>query len=198
MASRDFEAATRQYTSALGEFIMAWNHAENTVRWLLMALSGSTSIASHILTAELGSRGLTDGLKAFSPTLEPPIRETVLLVVELYDRLREYRNYYAHGIMTVAVRDGVTLTGWATMASAKGKLGYAEDFVTLAQIMARLEDSRRLSDGARAIIAAVDPGARLEVPLPLPSRETLPLPDRLKKTLRYPLHAPPPPQSSER
>ena len=54
-----------EFKAALGDFIIAWNNAENSMRVLLATICGHSD-ATNVLTVELGSRGLTEALKAMA------------------------------------------------------------------------------------------------------------------------------------
>lgn len=180
------------YSAKLGETILSWNTAEGALRSLLSTVCGASN-ATRILTAELGSRGLTDGLNAIAVTLPIEQRRAVEHVVAVYDRLREYRNYYVHGI-TAMGQIGDDIVGMTFMQSAKGKLGYATDFVEAATLVDIEERARALAAAISDTEDAIYPRPGSFADPPLPSPETLPLPDRLKKTLLYPLNEPRPPQ----
>ncbi len=183
------------YKVALGDFIMTWNQAENAMRRLLLTLCGP-SPTTRILTAELGTRGLTDGLNAMATTLKGERRIAVETVVKLYNRIREYRNYYAHGISIIACHPDTNIAmGVAHMAMAKGKLAVAQDIITIQQLEATTGWANSLQDAVGNILDTIDPQEGSRAHPPLPSPETLLLPDRLTKTLRYPLDAPDPPLS---
>lgn len=193
MAPQDFIEVRRDYLAAFGELILTWNQAENTLRNLLLAACG-VSTATHILTAELGSRGLSDGLRSIAVTLNIELQDAVEAVTALYDRLLAYRNYYVHGISSIGIANGLGV-GLANIASAKGKLGFSEDRVTYQQLVNARTYALQLRDEAGAILDTINPREGSRVDPPLPSRKTLLLPDTLKKTLRYPLNEPAPPQS---
>jgi hypothetical protein len=152
------------------------------------------SAAIEILTAELSAVSLIQALNAISVTLDPPIMAAVESVTEYFDVLREYRNYYVHGIRAIGIRSEVGV-GLTFMASAKGKLRYAEDHVTSHDLNTLKTQAQVLTKATVAILDTVFPRQGSQVNPPLPSTETFPPPDRLKKTLRYPLNEPLPRQS---
>jgi len=195
MAVVSYADMRRNYLANFGELIITWNQAEGVLRNLLMSVCGR-SPATYILTAELGSRGLTDGLNAIAVTQNENVKEAILAVVILYDRLREYRNYYVHGLTAIGVRNGVGF-GSANMASAKGKLGFSTDEVPVEQLDDLTKRLRLLTTASIAILDTIDPQEGSMVPQALPTRATLPIPDRLRKNLRYPLNDPQPPQSEQ-
>ena len=175
-----------EYSAALGETIVTWNRAEGAFRALLATLCGE-SAAAQIVTAELGGVGITNALNAIAVTLDAPIKTAVESVAKYFDVLREYRNYYVHGIQAIGVADGAGV-GRAFMASAKGELKYAEDTVTSNDLNALKTQAEELTQAIIAILDTVSPREGSRAKSPLPTSETLIPPDKLKKTIRYPLN----------
>jgi hypothetical protein len=193
MAPQGYDEARKEYTAAFGEMVVAWNVAENMLRLLLYTLCGKTT-AVRILTAELSAMGIVQGLNSISDTLYGPVKDAVLTVCARYDRMREYRNYYVHGIAAVSYSEGIA-EGTAYMVSAKNELRVAIDRVPADQLNNLNDHLVRLQQSTIAILDTIDPQEGSAAFPPLPSLERSPLPDRLTKTLRYPLRGQPAPGS---
>jgi hypothetical protein len=187
--------ARARYMAMLGELIVTWNQAESTLRTLLYYLCGGTT-ATHILTAELGAMGIYHGLKSIAPTMRPEVQVAIECVADRYDLLREYRNYYVHGITGVGFVPRQDAVGHAWMASAKGKLRVAEDKIPLTTLDQIAGNIALLREAAADILDEIHPVPGSRAHPPLPSPQTLPPLARLEKSLRYLLATPPPPSPS--
>jgi hypothetical protein len=123
-----------EFLAAFGHMIITWNVAESSLIRLLAGLCGtgsvSTILKAQIVTAELGSIGLSNALRTFADIILPPkLTEAVNHAVEYYERLRTYRNYYTHGITHILpVSDGPR--GFIRIITAKGSLTEEKDFVS--------------------------------------------------------------------
>lgn len=83
----------------LGELIVTWNQATAMQRHLLWALSGKTH-TTDILTAHMGEVSLCDALRTLNNEYQKdPMRRYIDSFVVAMGKMREIRNYYAHGIV---------------------------------------------------------------------------------------------------
>ena len=111
---------------AFSHMILTWNNAEGTLRGLLAHLIGSDSLReslkSQVLTAELGTTGLADTLRALAINILPQnVGKSVSHAVDYFERTRSYRNYYVHGVTSILpVKSGPH--GLIVNITAKGKL----------------------------------------------------------------------------
>jgi hypothetical protein len=193
MSKSHREALQAEFEGALGAAIIAWNQAEMVIRGLLVTLSGD-GMVSYILTAELGSQGIIDALNAIAPMKGKELRVAIVTVSAYYERLRAYRNYYVHGLMASG-SDGKEASGLIYTSSAKGKFGIAQDIVPIDQVKWLRERCLDLMKGGAAITSRLRlPELPAEPPI-LPTPQTLVRPPPLRKSLRYPLNDPPPPQT---
>jgi hypothetical protein len=109
---------TRIFAS-LGEVVVKWNRAENSLRQIAVgACKPSPEI--WILTAELGGVSLESALKSLARDVLPSsLAAHVIDVVEWFSRLREYRNYYVHGIYEVRANESGEKIGFISQTTAK-------------------------------------------------------------------------------
>ena len=123
-----------EFLTALGHMIITWNEAESALRRLLAGLCGRGSVPAllkaQIVTAELGSVGLSNALRTFADIILPSKpAEAINHAVEYYETVRAYRNYYTHGTDILPVSDGPR--GFIRITTAKGSLTEEKDFVSL-------------------------------------------------------------------
>jgi hypothetical protein len=158
------------------------------MRYLLMVLCGKKP-STYVLTAELGSQGLLQGLRAISATQSAEIAAAIKAVCKYYETLRAYRNYYVHGLTAIAYSDGHAI-GAIAMMEAKEVLRIAEDRITLSEVQALTEQSDLLRRALSALLDTVEPREGSMAHPVLPTSQSLHPPGALKKTLRYPLGPP--------
>lgn len=183
----------------IGRIVFHFNTLERSVRtilWCLASRDGRDQI-HHAVTMHLGNIGITDALRTVvTEFYESPIQGAVLHVIEIFDRTREYRNWYIHGFGNI-YGDG---SGGLHSASAKARLIDSQDKFSF-------EDAEWLAQWCQtashhcAAVYGYCAETLQRIPADTPPRalpEKLPLPDRLKKPrkLRLGDQAPPPPSQS--
>jgi hypothetical protein len=190
----------------LGGILLAWNQAENHARAFTGTFLGSDRVdRGRVLTAHMGSTTLFDALSTCANEFaETPLREHLLHFLAYAERVRAYRNYYAHGIAAVIWTQDEEPGGWAMMDSAKGRLAMIDEIITattLREVLQKIED---LNEYASAITVAMGDEVAVKIyryhhpEEPLPAWPDKPaLPDRLKKPHRYLLEPDSQPQPSE-
>lgn len=106
----------------LGDLIIRWNGCEGSLRYLLALVSGG-GIRFDILAAHFNPDALMNAFRTFAAeTLDSPFKDHVLHAATYFDRLREYRNYYVHGIYLVSADREGRAVGLANSLSARGRL----------------------------------------------------------------------------
>ena len=163
----------------LGMFVIAWNQAEFALQMLLVNM-GDKSLAAKVMAAELGSVGMANALKSVARSYDEKIDAAVDHLCKYVARVREYRNYYVHGIAMVDMRDGAAFAS-ITSASAKGKLVIDIDNVSASDLNEAIDRTKPITEAALAIVDTISLGEGGRVHPPLPSPQTLPLPDAPKK-----------------
>lgn len=175
-----------RFYAALGEMIVRWNQAESEMKALLLNLVGLDTKAAWILVTELGSVSLEQALKSVAQDLAPPhLQSHIRGLVDWFSRLREYRNYYAHGIQTQVVGGG---QGILAQVTAKNGLIYHGGTVSsneLEAITLKIIDFTAFAKhvGHHAF-AAIHSSEDPDSPPPRSLEEMPPLPDRLQKPRR--------------
>lgn len=178
------------FLAAFGEVIMEWNQAEARARRFLFELIGGHDASSYILLAHLGNVSLTDAISAYKEIRSPELVEHIGHYCTYFDRLREYRNYYVHGLMLVSPdwSTGVpNFCGEIEQITAKGRLAQTDDKVTAEDLKQLKNWMIELATYDFVVRAEFNPQSRPAGLIPLtPQRKPL-LPDRLQKTRRFPL-----------
>jgi hypothetical protein len=83
----------------------------------------------------MGSRAISEALDAFAhDVLSGQQAEAVRHVATLFDRILAYRNYYVHGIILAGDFLGPASAGAIRTTTAKRKVAYHWEDVTLAQL----------------------------------------------------------------
>jgi hypothetical protein len=95
----DAEAEIHQL---IDEMIVQWNACEGRLRDMVIWLSGGRSVATLALTAHMTAKALTDALPALTGSKSAEVREHFEHYSKAVDILRDYRNYYVHGISLVS------------------------------------------------------------------------------------------------
>lgn len=194
MEPPEYADVRRDFLAALGEAIVAWNQAENVLRNLLLTLCGG-SPASYVLTADLSSQGIIDGLKAISPTQTIEVCEAVSAVCKYYERIRAYRNYYVHGIIALGWNTTTKIgSGLINTSSSKGKLAFHMEQIETDKLAQLREWANTLMKAAGAIIDVANPQAGSFADPTLPTAQTLVPPVTLQKKAHFPLNDPQSPQ----
>ena len=92
--------------AAMGRLVVIYNRAEFEIRGLLTDLAANfqqDNRRAHILTAEIGSVGLENAIRAIAGALLPKVeREAIEHALKLSTEVRGYRNYYVHGISEIS------------------------------------------------------------------------------------------------
>jgi len=168
--------------------LIKWNQAENMLSNLICHLYG---LGNHgnILVAHMGNVALKDALTTLSFEFSDDVfRDHITHYLAYFDRVREWRNYYVHGILIEAEVAGER-GGYIQQMQARGKLAVTQQFVSVA-------DVNRVTEMCETLRAYggwinLEPHRRdptidfLKDQPPLASRDKPPLPDRLTKPRAY-------------
>jgi hypothetical protein len=175
------------FHAAIGALVISWNRAESILKVLLIALCGA-SPKTWILTAELGNVGLENALKSASADLAPEeLKDHIDHAIEWFSRLREFRNYYVHGIGRIGIVND-EMVAFLGQISAKTALAWHEEYLTVSRITmldGQVADFISFASGIELrLYAALKVATRRKQPLP-PLPQMPPLPDRMVKPRRY-------------
>lgn len=163
--------------------LVKWNQAESMLNNMVCTLFG---LGNHgdILVAHMGNVALKDAMATLSFEFSDDVmREHIAHFLDLFDRVREWRNYYVHGIVHACVVDGEA-AGFIQMYQARGKLALTQQAVTACQIRKVAEWCEALRQyGGWINLEPIrrEGGEFLKDEPPLASRDKPPLPDRLTK-----------------
>lgn len=204
LAQIDTDPDCARVASLLGGILIGWNQIEAQTRGLITAFL-KDSPESRIMTAHMGTTTLFDTLNTLGNEFrDADYRDHLKHFRDFAERLRSYRNFYAHGIHVFLATDEGEAGGYAAQETAKGRLASAEALVTTTELRETLIQIDRLTAYGSALLFHSGSENWLKMhryrhpgePLPpLPDKPALP--DRLLKTHLYPLDAWTLPQSSE-
>ena len=174
-----------------------WNQAEDILRDILVNLCGGEGLEIWILTAELGAVSLENALKSASNDIaKDKLKPYIDHAVEWFSRLREYRNYYVHGIKSVTFSGDLSPIGVIGQTAAKTRIVIHRENVTLEAIIIflnRISDFMKFCSDLEFHVAATSLKV-IALSKPLPPLPQMPLlPDRLQKPRQYPQGGPPQP-----
>lgn len=139
---RDPTHAEREVFYALGELVTAWNFAENHVRSVIVTIvAGESTIRQHalaeIVTAEMGAVAMAASIRAVAAdVVTGPESDHLKHLVALYERVKEYRNFYVHSITgaVTKLRNPSGVFAVITGTSAKSQVAYHNDLLAVAKI----------------------------------------------------------------
>lgn len=197
----EHHATEAEFYQLLGEVVVRWNACEAHLRDLIIWLSGGRSAITLALTAHMTAKALTDALPALTGSKSTEIREHLEHYAKAVDRLREYRNYYAHGIGQIgpSMLTGGEVAAWVSQVTGKLRVKVTYEHLSPTPLATLLADLKVYQEYGRRIQRACNPnfGGSVFGSLPLlgawPNKP--PLPDRLTKPIPILIGAPPPPES---
>lgn len=115
-------ATSNDLALALGHFVMRWNGVETSLRWMVDTIAG-VGATGEILIARMSTIELCDvAVTLVIETKQGRLLDEVKHAVEFVDRLRNYRNYYAHEPTGTLVVTDIGLVAAAFRTSNKGGL----------------------------------------------------------------------------
>jgi hypothetical protein len=166
----------------LGQIAMQWNHIESLMRFALSSFVGGDK--AEIITAHLNSTTFINIFTTLSNEFAPEnLRPIIGHYVKFFERMREYRNYYIHGISYVDEQDGEAV-GFLQTHTARGRLVLHQQAITLAELDACIADLDMMRTFFNRILDELVwggskkslPGYRALVPEDMPT-----LPNKLNK-----------------
>lgn len=166
------------FAEAFTLYVASWNLLEMSAQTVLVALLGRTGAALAV-SVEMKNTSLTHAIKA-AAKLDDRSAECVAAVerfVDVFERLREHRNFTVHSFVCVVDGSGKSSAGFRMLIQAKGTLKHADMPVEAEALWDFIDHHDRASDFALELDSAIR-GEK-----PFPSLDTLPLPERLEKTL---------------
>lgn len=123
---------------ALGRAVMAWNMTESILRLLLEVLVGEEGGAPRAslmtLTAEISGVDLERAIGVLAPhVLDAERLPDVMYAAKLAERVREYRNFYVHGLSWIVSHEVLAVAPVLTIR-ARGSLKQYRDEVSAADL----------------------------------------------------------------
>lgn len=191
----------------IGRIVYNWNTIENTVKRIFLHVTNNTlktneiTPTGQIMVAHIPLTTLSGSLRAIvTETISGDLKDHLIHSVELFDRLKDYRNYYIHsfsGIQTRIVKvqttSGEEVDAWVPgpgtfkTTSARGALKVSTNNITA-------DEARRVSQlltAANSYLSEVSLFAHLHfsasvVDGPRTPPEKFPLPHKFQRNSPYP------------
>jgi hypothetical protein len=184
------EKNRNDFCVAFADLLITWNAAERAATKMLNHLCGN-SPQTYILTSELGALGLQNALSSMAfGIVDAPFVDALKHGVDYFDRVREYRNYYVHGIHAVGSVNTEEAFGMIEMLSAKKQFAIDEERVPIE----RLAEVKMMAGNLFAVWTNIyvhfvtNPAGDKPGWVPLGEfLEAHPLPARLQKPRQHPL-----------
>lgn len=141
---------TGMFTNA----IMMWNQAESSIKQIVQLLLGESTV-SFAVAAEMKNLSLVRAVQVASKIddlgdLSDHLRHYCIG----FDILREYRNFYVHGIYATTVQDGTTALQMLTV-DAPGKIRMSNPVITANDLQKYSQDVQNLIGYSVAIQIAL-------------------------------------------
>jgi hypothetical protein len=188
------------FCAKLGNMLVAWNRAEYCARQLLNWQCDGPFVL--VLTAEMGSVAIRDTIFAIAThTHDLDLASHLDHFANYFDILREYRNYYAHGVTMIAPPMGPNPSrGIAHQLSARQGLKLDHDPISFEQLDFVINHAMTLASYGYAIPDAFrrrgDDGIAAAQKVFASWPEKPPQPPKLRKNRAVLGRLPPPPESS--
>jgi hypothetical protein len=163
----------------MGRIVFNFNSLERVTHRivLMLATRGSEDRSVQILITHLNNVPATDALRSLAiDAYDGAVQEHALHLAELFDRLREYRNFYVHGFKDINLGGG----GAVSTRTARKGLKY-HDLRVDRESMADLARSLQLAHSYAANVYCGFGEILLSRPEVRGLPEKLALPDRLEK-----------------
>jgi hypothetical protein len=126
---------TTQLLAEIGRLVITWNGIERELSDLLEILAGLNDEVRAI-TAHMGSVSICNALQTIANEFLPDDgRDHVLHAVAVFETLREYRNYYVHGIIGLPPEQEIEPVVYTYGVSARGHLILHQGSITKTEIM---------------------------------------------------------------
>lgn len=176
----------------LGLLVVEWNRLEACAQLMVYGLAGADERVD-ILTAHMGTVSLTDALRTLSTECGPAkAKPHIEHFLALFDRIREYRNHYVHGLRILASDKDGNPVAMSESQSAKARLVLHQATIAENELQACIDHIDAtlqyaghiltLLWGADKVVGAKLGASFLQKP---------PLPDRLQKPRLFRLDAKP-------
>lgn len=179
MVMIDTDSLLPDFTYWFTSLVVEWNLAERTAQGILCDVLGGSK-ASYAVSCEVMNVQLTNALRASGCDLKPETRDAVVRFCDVFERLREYRNFVVHGAQEMPDENSQRGLGVAVLGvqMAKGSLKIGSQAVNADDLRAVSENITQCREFAEAI------RKHLVLGEPPPSLETLHVPKRLSKNIR--------------
>lgn len=140
-----FSLKIAEYEHTLVEFVTAWNRAEAALRGLLIRLCEATP-ASFILVSELGALGLAQSLSALTADrFDEDAKAAIGHAIKFFNQVREFRNYYVHGIGLVAFNNQTgEAFGVIDIISSKARLAAHQENIGIGELTKASDNAKQL------------------------------------------------------
>lgn len=169
-----------EFLAELGTLVMLWNRLEEFARLLIRLVYYEHPDKSDILTAHMGTTSLCNTLRTLSSEFATPeSHDRIMHYVTYLEIIREYRNYYVHGIL--GYEEG---GGYLQATSARSRYTLHHETITIEHLRTATRRCWRLHEYGGALFEYLEDRLRAKrkkktLQLQLPDKP--PLPERLQK-----------------
>lgn len=198
MQNRRLENEDTLY-ALIGRVVVEWNQTEGRARRLLHEIMGAASDTNYILLAHLGNVAITDAIKAYGEACPEALADHLKHYCAYFDRLREHRNHYVHGILLVGTeynKGEAAAVGETQQITARGRLCIAESKVKPDDLRALLASMTELACYDSVLRWEIS-GNRPQGAISLTPQRKPPLPDTIQKTRLFPIAEARPPEGHQ-
>ncbi|MET3892063.1 hypothetical protein ABIE41_003139 [Bosea sp. OAE506] len=190
--------AHQDFLTDLAYVLVRWNNYEAMLSLILYSIIGGGPKAD-VLISEMGSTAMINAINTYAADFtDPPLSDHLLHSTKYFERMREYRNYYIHGIKHIGGNGSLEAGGHIQTNSAKSRFVMHEQLVAPAEIVGfaeKIEIGRAHADQIISHLWGLQPGeAGVK---PLGSLEKPSLPKRLEKPRQFLERSAPPPEPAE-
>lgn len=190
--SKSISPEQTKFLALFGEMMVSWNRAETSLQTILMHQIRAGE-KTEIVIAHMSSNTMIDAVKTLSfEFAEDWLKEPINHFIKYFERIREYRNYYVHGIIAVVKSRRVPKRTWEAFGdlhtvSARGEAVYHPKKIWAEDLRFVIRHSDKISALGFAISYCLINSAlkRPQEKKWLRSLQQMPpLPERLKKPRR--------------
>jgi len=206
----DHESESSEFLAQLGKLVVAWNDLESALGGLIFILAERDPVTAMLLTADMNAATMMNAIRALviehdaserrlagdlakdsfakeylgGPRVVEDAAPYVVHLIDFADRLREYRNFYVHGINSPRAKEGFLARG----RTARGRFVFFEQPITLLNLQSLTVSIEACVDyGLKVQTAVVSARGYLRRKDAAPPTwpEKPPLPDKLRRSRQF-------------
>jgi hypothetical protein len=139
----------------LGLLALKWNNLEASAQLMVCGLAGGAG-KIDILTGHMNGSALLDALQTLGAEFAPEnLKPHIEYFVRLFERNRECRDYYIHGIRGIVQKEDGIPAGVAEFKTAKGRLVISEGKIGEEDIQSCIDNVRAAQEYGTHIVTVI-------------------------------------------